>query len=137
MNGESPSTHPSASEPVLVLIVDDEQSIAETLADVVVELGYTPLIAANGRQALDLARERWPTLVITDLMMPHMNGADLITALRAEAAARRLAPPRVLLLTAAGARAVAGARADATILKPFDLDHLERVVRRLLDSSHP
>ena len=121
----------------MILIVDDEESIAETLADFVAELGYTALIAANGRQALDLARERWPALVMTDLMMPVLNGAELIKALRAEAAARQRVPPRVLLLTAARTQAVKGITADAIILKPFELDHLERVVRRLLDSAHP
>src|SRR5579885_3681230 len=89
----------------LVLIVDDEAAIAETLAEFLNELGYTTLMAANGEEALALARQRWPTLVFTDLMMPHINGIELIATLRAEAAARKIKPPFIVLLTAAGKRA--------------------------------
>ena len=87
-------------EPPLILIVDDEISIAETLAEFVMELGYTPLVAYNGQQALSLARERWPALVLTDLMMPLLNGAGLIRALRTEAEAGERAFPYVVLLSA-------------------------------------
>ena len=73
----------AAAEPILILIVDDEEPIIDMLATFVADLGYTPLVAQNGQQALDLARDCGPALIITDLMMPVMNGADLIVALRA------------------------------------------------------
>jgi len=136
MDREPPPTHPTTPEPTLVLIVDDEAIIAEMLADIVTDLGYTPLLAANGRQALALMRVRWPALVITDLMMPQMNGVELIAALRAEAAERQLRSPPVLLLTAGGARAIVGVDADVIMHKPFDIGALERVLRSLLDSFH-
>jgi len=74
--------------PPLVLIAEDERPIAAILRAVVADAGYEPAVATHGRQALELARERWPALVITDLMMPYLGGDELIAALRTEAEAR-------------------------------------------------
>jgi DNA-binding response OmpR family regulator len=119
-------------KPPLILIVDDEISIVEMLAELVMELGYTPLVAYNGQQALALAREHWPALVITDLMMPLLNGVGLIRALRAEAEASKRATPPVVLLSAVHGPALTNADAAAIIPKPFDLEHLEQVMHKLL-----
>ncbi|MBA2393609.1 MAG: response regulator [Ktedonobacteraceae bacterium] len=122
-------------EPPIILIVDDEISIAETLAEFVMELGYTPLVAYNGQQALAQALERWPILVMTDLMMPLMNGAAFIQALRVEAKKRKKAPPPIILLSAVHNQTLADIHPDAIVPKPFDLDHLEQVVYRLLGEA--
>jgi CheY-like chemotaxis protein len=127
--GESPTDVPKP-EPTLILIVDDEAAIAETLAEFMLELGYPTLIASNGEQALTLARLRWPALVFTDLMMPYLNGIEFIAALRAEAAARKVTPPFTVLLTAAGKRAIKQTDADAIVLKPFELEQIEQVVNQ-------
>ena len=120
------------TEPLLILIVDDEEPIAEMLEAFVTDLGYRALVARNGRQALMQARERWPALVLTDLMMPVLSGAELIEALQAEAAARRRASPSIVLLTAGSARAVSHLHVDAILSKPFDLGKLEQVLHQLL-----
>ncbi len=120
-------------EPLFILIVDDEEPIAEMLEAFIIDLGYTPLVANNGKQALLLASERWPALVLTDLMMPILNGADLITALRAEAASQGRTSPPIILLTAGSLRAVNGLQVDAMLSKPFDLSKLEQIIHRLLD----
>jgi two-component system chemotaxis response regulator CheY len=122
----------ATAEPILILIADDEESIVELLATFVADLGYIALLAQNGQQALDLARERGPALIITDLMMPVMNGADLILALRAEAAAQGRASPPIVLLTAGSRRAASQLPVEALLLKPLDLAQLEQVIRRLL-----
>ena len=116
----------------LVLIAEDELPIADIVAFIVEEVNCTPLRANNGREALALARQHWPALVITDLMMPHLDGAGLIAALRAEADRRRQSPPPVILLTAAGAVRAREAHPDALLLKPFDLNDLEALLHRLL-----
>lgn len=118
--------------PPVVLIVEDERSIAAVVAEVVAEMGYTPLVAQHGRQALDLARERRPLLVITDLMMPRMDGAALIAALRADAAFLDHHAPAILLLTAASLRYAREAGADAILRKPFNLPELEAAVLRMI-----
>jgi len=69
----------------LVLIVEDEFGIANFLKDVLEDEGYRVLVASNGRQALERAGEERPDLILTDFMMPTMDGAGLIKALAADA----------------------------------------------------
>jgi len=121
------------SAPIVVLIAEDERSIAALVAEIVAEAGYLPLVATHGRQALDLARERWPALVITDLMMPHLDGAGLIAALRTEAAARGSAAPPIVLMTAASLRFARAAEADVILRKPFNIVELEALLHRFLE----
>lgn len=117
---------------VIVLIAEDEETIAETLALIVEDAGFTPLVARNGREALALARQHLPQLIITDLMMPYLNGADLIAAVRADATSQGHAPPPVIVVTAASLAYAKGAGADAVIAKPFDVTKIEATMRRLL-----
>jgi DNA-binding response OmpR family regulator len=126
------TSHTSANELPLILIVDDETAIVETLAEFISELGYQSIVAYNGQQALALARKRWPSLVITDFMMPLLDGAHLIAELRAEASSRAIPAPPIILLTAVGKRNINGVHVEAMLAKPFDLDHLERTIERLL-----
>jgi CheY-like chemotaxis protein len=65
----------------VVLVVDDEVGIANLLADVLSDEGHRVMVAANGREGLKRAEEERPDLVITDFMMPVMDGAQLIKAL--------------------------------------------------------
>ena len=116
----------------LVLIAEDEEPIAETIAYVVEEAGYTPRVAYHGQQALEMARAEWPALLITDLMMPHLNGAGLIAALRADAARSGAAVPPIILLTAASLTQARAAGADVVMRKPFALAELEDLLHRLL-----
>jgi CheY-like chemotaxis protein len=128
MQGNEPANKSANTTSPLALVVDDEAIIAETLAEFLAEFGYATLVAANGKEALALARQRWPALVFTDLMMPHLNGIELIAALRAEAAARRFNPPFIVLLTAAGKRAAERTGADMVLLKPFELEQIEQLL---------
>lgn len=64
-----------------ILVVDDEYGIAKLLEEVLVDEGHRVIPASNGRQGLEKATEIRPDLVITDLMMPVMDGAALIEAL--------------------------------------------------------
>ena len=116
----------------LVLIAEDEEPIAELIAYVVRDAGYTPLVASHGRQALELARERWPALVIADLMMPYLSGADLIAALSKETAASDRPRPPAILVTGAGPSQARAAGADVVLYKPFQVADLEALLRRFL-----
>jgi CheY-like chemotaxis protein len=64
-----------------ILVVDDEFGIAKLLEEVLEDEGYRVLLATNGRHALEKVAEARPDLIITDLMMPIMDGAALIKAL--------------------------------------------------------
>lgn len=119
-------------EPFLVLIAEDEEPIAEAIAMLVEDCGYTPITASNGRQALELARRRKPALIITDLMMPYLDGDELIAALKSDAARDGYIPPPTILLSAAGLRRMKVSGADVLLPKPFELDELEKLLRRFL-----
>jgi CheY-like chemotaxis protein len=70
------------SEPPAILIVDDDQSIAELMAELLHDEGYRVAIAADAPSAVAIARSVQPALVFTDSMMPGMGGSELIRALR-------------------------------------------------------
>lgn len=115
-----------------VLIAEDEEPIAQVLAMIVEDYGYATLVAVHGRQALDLARARRPALIITDLMMPQMTGAELVMAIREDAAERGYQPPPVVLMSAAGSQYTDAVGADALLPKPFDIRQVEALLDRFL-----
>jgi CheY-like chemotaxis protein len=117
----------------LILIAEDEEPIAEAMSFIVEDAGYTPLIATNGRQALELARANQLLLVITDLMMPYLDGTQLIKAIHADAELDGHAAPPILLMTAAGMKHAQEAGADAVMRKPFNIEELEAMIHRLVD----
>jgi|GEM_PF-1609820 len=116
----------------LVLIVDDERSIAEALDQVVELAGYQSLVASNGKEALELASQQWPALVLSDIMMPVMDGHKLVAALSTHAAQWHLPMPAIVLLTAASPRAVVGMEVAVVVSKPFDIDTIEALLHRFL-----
>lgn len=112
----------------LVLIVEDETHIAEALAFLIEEYGYNARIVHNGKQALAAIERELPDLIISDLMMPQMSGAELTRALR-----ERGGPtPPIVLMSAAGRGHVEGLGADATLGKPFELTEVEALLHRFI-----
>ncbi len=69
---------------VTILIIDDEEPIRALLRFALEAAGYEVTEAANGRQGLDLYRQRPTDLVITDMLMPELNGLDLLLDLTRE-----------------------------------------------------
>jgi CheY-like chemotaxis protein len=65
-----------------VLVVDDERLIADTMAEILKRSGFHSLCAYNGQSALELAIKANPDFVITDVIMPIMNGVQLAIAIR-------------------------------------------------------
>jgi CheY-like chemotaxis protein len=108
-----------------ILVVDDEATIRGLVAGVLEDEGYGVLQACHGAQALALALQELPDLVLTDLMMPVMNGADLVRQLKNNAATRRVP---IVLMTAAGRAAAEEHDVDAVLTKPFELDALLALV---------
>ena len=121
---------PGAGTPLPVLVVEDERAIAGLVAEVVASAGHLPVVASNGQEGLERARERWPALVVTDMMMPILDGAGMVRALRAEARGRAMPP--IILMTASHPSVAGRIGADALLRKPFGLDEFETLLRRLL-----
>jgi len=105
----------------LVLIVDDSPSVRETIAFILEGEGYEVRTAANGREGLMLATELRPRVVLTDAMMPELDGFELCSRLKA---APELAGTCVIMLTSMGQQ-IDRERAeqvgvDHFATKPFD-----------------
>lgn len=119
----------------LVLIVEDEFAIAELLDMALTERGYRVVMAANGRQGLErLAEGPLPDLVISDFMMPVLNGAGLLQSMQ-EAQAHRSIPCIIMSsIPEATVRAHINEYAGF-IRKPFGLGPLAQLVASILGVS--
>src|ERR1700730_11956511 len=106
----------------LVLIVDDDPDILQTLGLCLSTEGYRVLMAANGEEALEGLKSERPHVILRDLMMPVMDGWQFVAEM--DARGQRGAP----LLILSADRAVQGhagnLRASGHLAKPFDLDEL-------------
>ena len=115
----------SGEEALRILVVDDDPLMRSLLEAVLVSLGYTVTTAGDGRQALDLLESDQVNLIITDWMMPDVDGLELCRRLRARPAAGYT---YIILLTARqdGGALVEGmeAGADDFVTKPPDVDEL-------------
>jgi CheY-like chemotaxis protein len=110
----------------LVLVVDDAPDMRELIDELLTDQGYEVVTAASGGHALGLLQERVPDLVITDLLMPGMDGF----ALRAEMLRRpALAQVPVIVLSSFWQRPSETLDAVDVIGKPLDMDRLLRAVR--------
>ena len=81
-----------------VLVVDDDEANREWLARALEPAGFDVLSASSGKRGIALARSRKPDLVLLDLMMPEVNGFDVVEALRTYDSTRHTP---ILILTAA------------------------------------
>jgi CheY-like chemotaxis protein len=113
----------------LVLVVDDDPDILQTLALCLSTEGYRVLTASNGQEALDLLEKNQPHAILLDLMMPVMDGWQFVAEL--ETRGWRHSP----LLILSADRQVQGhalkLRANGHLAKPFDLDELLGKVQQL------
>lgn len=120
----------------VILVVDDEQRIADTLALILQSNGYETAVAYEGDSALALSSKVWPDLLLTDVMMPGMNGIELALAV-----SERFPECKVLLFSGQAATAELLHRAkkqgcDFPLLsKPVHPEDLLKRVAEILNSS--
>jgi DNA-binding NtrC family response regulator len=118
-----------------ILVVDDDSQMRRLLARILTGAGYTVHEATNGKHGIERFAQVRPALVITDIVMPDMEGIELIQALHQTA-------PTIPILAISGRshhalylRAATTLGAMAALEKPFDADKLLSVVERLLGGS--
>nr|WP_111299372.1 response regulator [Paracoccus saliphilus] len=114
-----------------ILMIEDEPNIAEAVRFILSREGWQVDLHPDGAGGIEAIQKRRPRLVILDLMLPNRSGAEILCDLRAANDADLAATP-VLMLTARGEAAQAGAQADAVLTKPFDNEDLRAMVRRML-----
>lgn len=123
--------------PPLLLLVDDEQDLRESLAELFVSSGYRVLQACDGIEALEQVRrnrER-PDVIVMDLKMPRVDGMETLQALADTESTKRIP---VVIMTAFGGseQTIRAMKAGAYdyITKPFDADDILRMVQRAVAS---
>lgn len=114
-----------------VLIVDDEFGLADITADLLRDVGYEVTLAINGKLGLEALAAHKIDLVLTDLMMPVMDGPEMIRRMRADP---RFAKIPAVLMTALPEAIPQGNGAlhDEVLVKPFSLSEVLAAVHRLL-----
>ncbi len=115
----------------LVMVVEDDRDVRESLAEVLSDSDYRSLQAANGQEAMDRLRASpdRPCVILLDIMMPVMDGLQF-RALQCEDPQLRSIPVVVLTAHANILEAASRMRADACLKKPVQLDDLLEAVGR-------
>jgi DNA-binding response OmpR family regulator len=121
--------------PSRILVVDDEPSVTDLLAYNLRKASYEVLVAADGRTALNLARQSSPDLILLDLMLPEIDGLDLCRELR------KTSPMPIIMITARGEEIdrVVGLEmgADDYVVKPFSVRELLARIKAVLRRAQP
>src|SRR5512140_2053307 len=133
-SSEDPGAVARIADAGIVLVVDDEPAIVESLSKIFRREGMSVLSAADGTAGLDLLRKHRVGVLLTDLMMPQTSGMDLLRA------AKTIAPEtEVVLMTAYGTveTAVEAMKEGAYdfVTKPLKRAHVVRIVRNALEKQ--
>lgn len=117
-----------------LLLVDDEPGLRRAVQEYLQESGFTVTVAGNATDGWELLQQETPDLIISDIMMPQVDGYEFLKQLRGDS---RFASLPVVFLTARGMTSdrILGYQAgcDAYLAKPFDPDELVALVENLLD----
>ena len=123
-----------------ILVVDDEFEIVETLKELLESEGFKVVCAANGKDALARLATLRPDLAVVDVMMPVMNGVEMLRAMRAKPEQRDVP----VLLMSAVPRSVATKGAESLpahgwnfIRKPFDFADLLEAISQMIGDARP
>ncbi len=119
-----------SARPPCLLIVDDDEGMRDTLADILEGTSYVVELAAHGEMALDMIRVQAFDLVLMDVRMPILDGIETLKRIRA----LRPGLPVILMSGNTGESAVATVRQEATAIvpKPLDLPRLIPLIHAML-----
>jgi CheY-like chemotaxis protein len=112
-----------------VLIVDDDTTVSESLANALRKRGYEPLLAADGIEALERCEQNLPDLVLLDLNMPRQSGWVTLEKI---SKLNPLTPVVIITGSPDQPELAAAARIRALMVKPLDVPLLIRVVEQLI-----
>lgn len=130
--------HPKPVPAKEILIVEDSHVQAEILKHILDNAGYTCQVAENGERALEVLARKIPDLIISDIIMPVMNGYDLCREIKKNVRTKNI--PLILLTALSDSRDIALAiesGADNFITKPYPADYLLQRIRKILENPRP
>jgi two-component system, NtrC family, response regulator PilR len=117
-----------------ILVVDDEQDVRETLESVLAKLDYDPVVAAGGKEALEIIKQNKIDVVLSDLYMPEMDGIELLKRVKTE--------NRNMVFLMITAHPTIETAVDAIkkgaydyLTKPFHIDEVKMKLNRALEKS--
>lgn len=115
-----------------ILLVEDTKALAENMSDILVNLGFDVTIASDGSEALGLLDEVKPAIIITDVLMPVMDGLELTRRVRANSGYRNV-PIIILSARATDGDIAAGFAAGASdyLKKPCIIEDLISSIEKL------
>ncbi len=118
-----------------LLVVDDEPSVLGVVTELLLNLGFNVDSAGNGKEALQLLRNKNHSILVTDINMPELNGIELIKGIKKE-----IPEINIIAMTAYDKdytyMSVINAGADDFVIKPFNIDEMEAKIRRILIERH-
>jgi len=109
-----------------VLVVDDNQDLAENIAEILSLSGFAPQIATSAEEALPKALPDGPALLVTDFRLPGMSGAELVRHIRAKRSSVRA----IVISAYTDDQTIAAARSAGAdfLAKPVDVTALSRIL---------
>ena len=119
-----------------ILIIDDEEAIRMFLSDVFIRAGYGVSLAKNGREGLEMARNGGFDVIVTDMVMPDMQGAEMIANLRRGGTDTPLVAMTGYSDGDARLDSVKDYCDDCVIFKPFIARDILGAVEQALQSRH-
>jgi DNA-binding response OmpR family regulator len=123
-------------EKPVILVVDDDGPILTLMRNLLKEFGFQAVTAGTGREAIDVARQQRPALVLLDKNMPGMKGDEVIRTLRGEPGLDKL--PILILSGERLSRAeLTELGADGAVQKPFDVTLLIEQIRNYVSRGGP
>ena len=121
-----------------ILLIEDNLEIRENLAEMLELAGHEVLLASNGIEGMNIAANKLPQIILSDIMMPKANGYEVIKTLKANSLTSHI-PFIFLTASTEPSEMQAGLDlgADAYIRKPFEEEELMEVLSRCLSVQTP
>jgi CheY-like chemotaxis protein len=112
-----------------ILIIEDYADLRNDITEILGYEGYTVISAADGIEGIRLANEENPDVIVSDIMMPGMDGYEVFRRLREDAETSKIP---FVFMTGTHAHEKSGAQADAYIKKPFPIDDLITMIEKVI-----
>ncbi len=113
-----------------ILVVDDEYEVAMALATILEDEGYEVGLANDGQEAKVMLEKKRPDLILSDVMMPRLNGIQLVSFIKGNPEKKDIP---IVLMSAAPMKE--GTQSDGFLKKPFNIDLLMNEVMKFTKSD--
>lgn len=119
-----------------ILVVEDDPDVRHMLEDALMGAGFDVRSAAHGAEALRVLRSRAVSAVVLDLMLPWVNGIEVLSTMRSDQRSAQI-PVLVVTATGTGPEDLRAFRPVTIMAKPVDVDLVIQTVRRLIRARSP